>query len=298
MRLETAILEELRVMPGSPARLAERSTSETAVELPGSRARRRKKEAKEQLEGFVDELRSSQELLWASDTGALLIVLQGMDASGKDSTIKHVMTGVNPQGVDVRSFGPPTPEERAHHFLWRHSRSLPARGRIGIFNRSYYEDVVVVRVNPELLSPEFGGVVPPADFWEGRFEDINAFERTLVRNGTRIVKILLHISQEEQRKRLLKRLDDPAKAWKFSPSDLEGPRHWREYQAAYEEALSSTSTPWAPWYVVPADKRGSLRVLVGGIVVDAIASMGLRPPVPDPTRAEERERARKELSGQ
>jgi PPK2 family polyphosphate:nucleotide phosphotransferase len=298
MRLETAILDELRVAPGSPARLAERSTSETAMALPGSRAGRRKKTAKEKLEGFVDELRSSQELLWASNTCALLIVLQGMDASGKDSTIKHVMTGVNPQGVDVRSFGPPTSEERAHHFLWRHSRSLPARGRIGIFNRSYYEDVVVVRVNPELLSPGFEGTPPSADLWEGRFEDINAFERGLVRNGTRIVKILLHISRVEQRKRLLKRLDDPAKAWKFSPSDLEGPRHWLEYQAAYEEALTVTSTPWAPWYVVPADKRSALRVLVGGIVVDAVASMDLRPPVPDPSLAEERERARMELSGE
>lgn len=301
MRLNAAILDELRVAPGSPARLAERSTSDTAAEWPGSRPGRRKKGAKgakgakDELQVFVDELRASQELLWASDAYALLVVLQGMDASGKDSTIKHVMTGVNPQGCEVVSFGPPTPEERAHNFLWRHTRSLPARGRIGIFNRSYYEDVVVVRVHPELLTVGIGEAAPPASLWEGRFEDINAFERDLERNGTRIVKIFLHISREEQRTRLLQRLDDPAKAWKFSPSDLEGQRRWDEYQTAYEQALTATSTPWAPWYVVPADRRNALRALVGGIVVEAVDSMDLHLPTADPAQAEERDRARKEL---
>jgi PPK2 family polyphosphate:nucleotide phosphotransferase len=298
MRLDQTILDELRVAPGSPARLAERSTSDTIAEWAGSRTGRRKrgKGARKELASFVDELSTAQTLLWASNAYALLIVLQGMDASGKDGTIRHVMSGVNPQGCQVASFGPPTPEERSHHFLWRCSRVVPARGRIGIFNRSYYEDVVVVRVHPELLAAT-GGFTSSAALWEERFDDINAFERTLDRNRTRIVKIFLHVSPEEQKRRLLRRLDDPDKVWKFSSSDLEGPRRWGEYQDAYERALTATSTTWAPWYVVPADHKSALRALVGGIVVDAVDRMELRRPTADPRLADEREQARKELAG-
>jgi PPK2 family polyphosphate:nucleotide phosphotransferase len=211
---------------------------------------------------------------------SLLIVLQAMDAAGKDGTIKHVMSGVNPQGCRVEAFKQPSAEELGHDFLWRCSKALPELGAISIFNRSYYEDVLVTRVHPDLLDKSHdmpsGGL--NEKFWKDRYGDINAFEHHLHRSKTRIVKVFLHVSKEEQKKRFLSRLEVPAKNWKFSVADLAERKHWDEYQRAYEEALSTTSTKWAPWYVVPADHTYALRALVGGIVVDAIEKMSRRSP--------------------
>jgi PPK2 family polyphosphate:nucleotide phosphotransferase len=280
MKLEKATIAELTVRPGEPAGLADRSTESTRTKWKGSHEKKYKKVAEEDLHEFVVELTEAQRLLWANDTHALLIVLQAMDAAGKDGTIRHVMSGVNPQGCRVEAFKQPSTEELDHDFLWRSSKVLPERGMIGIFNRSYYEEVLVARVHPELLArgKVESGEHPSEQLWRDRFEDINAFEHHLDRNGTRIVKIFLHISREQQKKRFLKRLDVPDKNWKFSTNDLAERRHWDTYQCAYEEALSATSTPWAPWYVVPADHKYALRALVGGIVVHAIDEMDLLPP--------------------
>ena len=250
--------------------------------------------AEEELRLFVDELKASQELLWASDTRAVLLLIQGMDAAGKDGTIKHVMSGVNPQGCQVVAFKQPSGDELDHDFLWRYSKALPQRGRIGIFNRSWFEEVLVVRVHPSScrLVPCRYRRRSAKGIWSDRFEDINAFERHLSRNGTRIVKIYLHLSRDQQKKRLLERLDDPAKYWKFSTADLAERDYWDQYRAAYEEAITATSTPWAPWYVVPADHKYALRALVGGILVDAIDQMDLHLPVLGPDGLRELERAR------
>jgi PPK2 family polyphosphate:nucleotide phosphotransferase len=216
-----------------------------------------------------------------------------MDAAGKDGTIKHVMSGINPQGCRVVAFKEPSTEELGHDFLWRCGKELPERGMIGIFNRSYYEDVLVVRVHPELLGDTYAraGGPPPMDVWSDRYEDINGFEHHLDRSGTRIVKIFLHLSKEEQKKRFLDRLDHQDKYWKFSASDVAERAYWAEYQVAYEQALTATSTTWAPWYVVPADHKHLSRALVAGILVDAIDGMGLQLPT---IGAEERARLNEE----
>jgi PPK2 family polyphosphate:nucleotide phosphotransferase len=286
MRLNKEVLDEMRIEPGRPAKLDKRSTKQVVSDWLGTqdhdgKDRQRKKVAEEDLREFVDELSSAQELLWANGTYSLLIVLQAMDAAGKDGTIKHVMSGVNPQGCRVEPFKQPSATELGHDFLWRCSKALPELGAISIFNRSYYEDVLVTRVHPDLLAKthEVHTTGPDARFWKNRYDDINAFEHHLHRSRTRIVKVFLHVSKEEQKKRLLSRLDDPAKNWKFSVADLAERKHWDEYQGAYEEALSATSTTWAPWYVVPADHKYALRALVGGIIVDAIDQLGLRAPV-------------------
>ncbi|MGD0310902.1 MAG: polyphosphate kinase 2 family protein [Acidimicrobiales bacterium] len=280
MKLPETVIEELKVRPGSSAGLDRRSTESTTVDWLGGSGSSPKHMAEEDLQSFVEELKGSQELLWASDRYALLVVIQAMDAAGKDGTIKHVMSGVNPQGCQVTAFKEPSSEELAHDFLWRYSKALPLRGRIGIFNRSYYEEVLVVRVHPELLTPALGssdGKVP-ASLWKKRYEDVNAFEHHLHRNGTRIVKVFLHVSKEEQKRRFLDRLEDPAKYWKFSPADLAERRHWSDYQSAYEEALTATSTEWAPWFVVPADHKHTMRALVGGILVYVVDGMDLQLP--------------------
>jgi PPK2 family polyphosphate:nucleotide phosphotransferase len=283
MKLTKDVLDELRVSPGD-AGLHRRSTAHVTTNWLGKSREvdgaERKKLAHEDLREFVEELAAAQELLWASGTHSLLIVLQAMDAAGKDGTIKHVMSGVNPQGCRVVSFKQPSAEELRHDFLWRASRALPELGAITIFNRSYYEDVLVTRVHPELVAKSHEGPPdgPNEKFWRGRYEDINAFEHHLHRSKTRIVKVFLHVSKEEQKRRFLERLDVPEKNWKFSVGDLAERAHWHEYQEAYEEALSATSTSWAPWYVVPADHKYELRALVGGIVVDAIDQMSLAPP--------------------
>jgi PPK2 family polyphosphate:nucleotide phosphotransferase len=224
-------------------------------------------------------LAAAQELLYASDVFSVLIVLQAMDAAGKDGTIKHVMSGVNPQGCQVFSFKKPSDEELDHNFLWRYMRQLPERGRIGIFNRSYYEDVLVVRVHPEILTHQ---KLPPGDhgdkFWKARFDDINRFERHLTRNGTLILKFFLHLSKKEQKKRFMERLEREDKHWKFSYGDLKEREFWDDYQKAFEEAIQRTSTSWAPWWVIPADHKWVTRALVGGITTEAIRGLRLKRP--------------------
>jgi PPK2 family polyphosphate:nucleotide phosphotransferase len=297
MKLDKALIEELTVQPGQPAHLDDRSTEATTVDWLGTSKKKYKKVAEEDLGTFVDELSEAQRLFWANNSHALLIIFQAMDAAGKDGTIRHVMSGVNPQGCKVEAFKEPSVEELDHDFLWRATKVLPRRGMIAIFNRSHYEEVLVVRVHPDLLArgETPSGDDPSANVWSDRYEDINNFERHLHRNGTRIVKIFLHLSRDEQKKRFLKRLDVADKNWKFSINDLAERKHWNEYQAAYEEALTATSTIWAPWHVVPADHKYSLRALVGGIVVNAIDDMDLQPPELDADDKVALARAKNEL---
>jgi PPK2 family polyphosphate:nucleotide phosphotransferase len=223
------------------------------------------------------QLAAAQELLYASDTNSVLLIFQAMDAAGKDGTIRHVMSGVNPQGCQVYSFKKPSAEELDHNFLWRYMKALPERGRIGIFNRSYYEDVLVVKVHPEWLGPG-QPANPDAKFWEKRYEDINNFEKHLVRNGTLVLKFFLHVSKGEQKRRFLERLNNPDKHWKFSESDMAEREYWKDYQQAFEDALSATSTKRAPWYVIPADRKYIARAMVADIVCTAIQDMGLKYP--------------------
>lgn len=244
-----------------------------------------KDDARKKLSADIDRLEELQELLAAAATRAVLIVLQGMDTSGKDGAIKHVMSGLNPQGVAVFSFKVPTAHELAHDFLWRYERVVPERGRIGVFNRSYYEEVLVVRVHRDLLANEEPGLrTEGEDIWEGRFEDINAFERHLKRNGTEIVKFFLNVSKDEQRERLLARLDDPKKLWKFSLSDVRERRYWDRYRDAYEEMLNATSTHWAPWYIVPADHKWFMRTVIADVIVEHLRALDLHYPDPKSQR--------------
>jgi PPK2 family polyphosphate:nucleotide phosphotransferase len=299
MKLSKELLEELCVSPGDPAGLAERGTAETRTRWLADEAgsKSRKKLAGEELKSFRTEFESTQELLFATKTYALLVVFQGLDAAGKDGTVKHVMSGVNPQGCDVFSFKEPTALELDHDFFWRCVRVLPERGHIGIFNRSYYEEVLVVRVHPDLLDAEHlpGNRNSLDALWKERYEDINAFEHHLHRAGTRIVKFFLHVSKSEQRRRLLARLDDPAKYWKFSASDLSERAYFDEYLRAYEEAISATSTHWAPWYVIPADDKSEMRALVGGILTHAIDELDLHLPEPTPAALKAMDEARRSL---
>jgi PPK2 family polyphosphate:nucleotide phosphotransferase len=224
-------------------------------------------------------LSEAQQLLWATDRHSVLIVLQAMDAAGKDGTIRHVMSGINPQGCQVFNFKKPSDEELDHTFLWRFMKALPERGRIGIFNRSYYEDVLVVRVHPRILEAQ---KLPNGSrgrrFWRDRYDDINEFERHLVRNGTLVLKFFLHVSKDEQRRRFLARLTDPATHWKVSDADLDEREHWDDYQDAFEAAFRHTSTRWAPWWVIPADHKWVARALVAAIVTRSIQSLKLKLP--------------------
>ena len=298
MKLDAKVLAELMVRPGEPAGLEKRSTAGTKTPwLDPSDPKSPKELAEQDLESFRGELSKAQELLYASQTYALLVILQAPDAAGKDGTIKHVMSGVNPQGCDVISFKQPTSLELNHDFLWRCCRALPERGRIGIFNRSYYEEVLVARVHPETLADEKlpPGAASGEKLWHQRYEDINAFEHHLERNGTRIVKLFLHVSKQEQKKRLLERLEDPAKYFKFSLADLAERDYFGDYQKAYEAAITATSTPWAPWYVIPADHKYALRALVGGILTHTIQNLDLRLPELTPAARAEIESARQKL---
>ena len=261
--------DELRLHPGHGVRLADRDPRSTL-------GFEKKSAAIAELASECGSLAELQDTFAAAQTHALLIVLQGMDSAGKDSTIKHVMSGVNPQGVDVFSFKGPTDEEVRHDFLWRSERVLPARGRIAIFNRSYYEEVIVVRVHQEMLARE--SAAPEKNIWHERFEDINAFERHLVRNGTIVLKFFLHLSKDEQRQRLLARLDDADKNWKFSVNDVHERRYWDAYQLAYERMLAATTTDCAPWYVIPADRKWFVRAAVAGVIVEKLESLGLHYP--------------------
>jgi PPK2 family polyphosphate:nucleotide phosphotransferase len=235
-----------------------------------------KSEAKAMLAEGLEQLVELQERLYADDRWSVLIVLQAMDAAGKDSVIKHVMSGLNPQGVEVHSFKQPSVEELNHNFLWRAAQRLPERGRIGIFNRSYYEEVLVVRVHQELLDRQrLPNSLAGKDIWQQRFEDICGFERHLARNGTRIMKFFLHVSKEEQRKRFLDRIDEPAKRWKFSMGDVAERKLWDKYQHAYEDLIRQTTRPEAPWFVVPADHKWFTRMVVAGALVQELQALGL-----------------------
>ena len=234
----------------------------------------RKREAKSLLKFGPELLAREQEKLYAADSWSLLVIFQAMDAAGKDGTIKHVMSGVNPQGCQVYSFKQPSAEDLDHNFLWRHMRALPERGRIGIFNRSYYEDVLVVRVHPDILEHQRIPNLKVGDnLWRERYEDINAFEKHLSRNGTRIVKFFLNVSREEQSKRFLDRIEEGDKNWKFGANDLTERDYWKDYMKAYEEAISATNTEWAPWYIVPADHKWITRAAVASILTHCIKSL-------------------------
>ncbi len=238
-----------------------------------------KKEAKAMLAEGIERLSELQQRLYADDRWSVLIVLQAMDAAGKDSVIKHVMTGINPQGCEVHAFKQPSAEELQHDFLWRAAKHLPARGRIGIFNRSHYEDVLVVRVHPELLDRKrLPDIAVDKDIWQRRFEDIRAFERHLARSGTLVLKFFLNVSKNEQRKRFLDRIDEPGKRWKFSMNDVSERKLWPKYMAAFQDMICNTSTPEAPWFVVPADHKWFARIVVAAALVQALDGLKLEYP--------------------
>jgi len=260
------------------------------------RGRAAKAKAEALLGEGLARLADLQDRLYAQDRWGVLLIFQAMDAAGKDSTIKHVMSGVNPQGVEVTSFKVPSAEDLDHDYLWRCTKRLPERGRIGIFNRSYYEEVLVVRVHPEILA---GQKVPPAlvgdKIWSQRYDDINAFERYLSRNGFRVLKFFLNVSKKEQKRRFLERLDRPEKNWKFSIGDVRERKLWGDYRRAYSDAIAATSTPWAPWYVVPADHKWFTRVVVAEAIVSELEKLDLRYPTLDKARRKELDAARRGL---
>ncbi|MGA9307399.1 MAG: polyphosphate kinase 2 family protein, partial [Candidatus Sulfotelmatobacter sp.] len=238
-----------------------------------------KDEAEKLLADGVERLSELQDILAAQDRWGLLVIFQALDAAGKDGTIKHVMSGVDPQGVDVTSFKVPTEEERNHGYLWRTAQHAPARGRIGIFNRSYYEEVLVVRVHPKVLAGEkLPAKLVTKNIWEERFEDINNFERYMTHNGIAVVKFFLHLSKKEQKRRFLERLDTPAKNWKFSAADIKERGFWDDYQQAYEETIRATASEYAPWYVVPADHKWFTRLVVAQVLVDELKALKLAYP--------------------
>ena len=252
-----------------------------------------KDRAKELLQANLSRLRASQEMLYAHDRWSLLLIFQGMDAAGKDSAIEHVMSGVNPQGCQVFSFKQPTSKELDHDFMWRSMIALPERGRIGIFNRSYYEEMLVVRVHPEILAQEkIPQRLVTKNIWRERFEDVSNIERYLTRNGTVVLKFFLHVSKEEQRKRFLERLDEPAKNWKFSLADVKERALWDRYYAAYQEVLRHTSSSYAPWYVVPADHKWFSRLVISSTIVSALEKLGLSYPAKSEASPSELKKAR------
>ncbi len=268
--------KDFRIRPGHAVDLRERPTCIKPVYES-------KEEYQELLQKHIQELSSQQSLLYALNRHALLVIFQAMDAAGKDSMIRHVMSGINPQGCQVFSFKHPGPEELEHDFLWSAIRRLPERGRIGIFNRSYYEEVLIVRVHPEILR---GEQIPredlkDAEIWEHRFESILDLERHLYRSGTRIVKFFLHVSKEEQRKRFLARIDDPDKNWKLSMADIGERQYWKQYMRAYEACLAATSTHHAPWYAVPADDKPNAQLIVSQILMDTLHKLKLSYPKAD-----------------
>jgi PPK2 family polyphosphate:nucleotide phosphotransferase len=283
--------KDFRVQTGKRVRLSEWPT--IVEPCYGSREQYR-----ELLENHVAELSSLQRLLYASNCYALLVIFQGMDSAGKDGAISHVMSGVNPQGCQVFSFKHPSAEELEHDFLWRTTRDLPERGRIGIFNRSYYEEVLVVRVHPKILRAQ-GLPEEQCDkktIWEERYRSIVNLEGHLFRNGTRTIKIFLHLSKEEQRKRFLTRIDEPEKNWKFSVADIHERSYWKDYAKAYEACLSATSTRHAPWYIVPADDKENARLIVSRIVLDALEDLKMAYPKTTAKRRAELQSIRKLLT--
>ncbi|HEY3662101.1 MAG TPA: ADP-polyphosphate phosphotransferase [Chthoniobacterales bacterium] len=288
MKLNAA---KFRVPPGRSWRLR---TAPTATKpLYKSKSHYRKLLARQ-----IEEMSELQNLLYAHNRYALLLIFQAMDAAGKDSAIKHVMSGVNPQGCQVYSFKHPSPEELDHDFLWRTIRCLPQRGRIGIFNRSYYEEVLIVRVHPDILRAELlpAEALDEKTFWQDRYRSINDLESHLFRSGTRVLKFFLHVSKDEQRKRFLARLEEPDKNWKFSVADLGERELWNEYMAAYEACLRATSTKVAPWFAVPADDKKNARLIIADAIVDALKDLKMSYPQPDPAHRKELEQIRRRLT--
>jgi PPK2 family polyphosphate:nucleotide phosphotransferase len=279
------VLDSYRITSGSKFRLKDHDPDDTASGIVD------KDEAEALLAAGVKRLSSLQERLYPHSSWALLCVMQAMDAAGKDGTIKHVMSGVNPQGVSVTSFKVPGPEELAHDFLWRIMRNLPERGHIGIFNRSHYEEVLVVRVHPDLLKRQgLPDELNGKKIWENRLEDIAAFERYLSRQGTLVLKFFLNISKKEQRRRFLERLDNPDKNWKFSASDITERAYWDDYMKAYEAAIAATAAPYAPWFVVPADNKWFTWLVVVEAMIEALEALDLKAlemPAPDRIRIAE-----------
>ncbi len=275
-------LKDFRVSSGEKVRLRKWATDIRPLY-------KSEKHYKELLAEDVGELRALQLLLYASNGFSVLLIFQAMDAAGKDGAISHLLTGVNPQGCEVFSFKHPSPAELEHDFLWRTTRCLPARGRIGVFNRSYYEEVLIVRVHPEILHGEGmpEGLADKKTVWKGRYRSIVELERHLHRNGTRVIKFFLHLSREEQRRRFLERIDEPEKNWKFSQADVAERKFWRQYMGAYGECLGATSTKNSPWYVVPADDKLNARLIISRVVIEAL--QGLKMSYPKMTRERRRE---------
>jgi len=280
------LAKAFRVTDGKQFRLKDWDPDDT-------RGFKSREKAQEALTQGIARLREDQDKLYAQDRWTLLLIFQAMDAAGKDSTIKHVMSGVNPQGCQVSSFKAPSAEELDHDFMWRTTRRLPERGQIGIFNRSYYEEVLVVRVHPEILAKQrLPEKIVTKDIWKERYEDINAFERYLTRNGTVVRKFFLHVSKEEQKQRFLERLAEPEKNWKFSLQDVIEREHWDTYMQVYEDMIRSTSTEATPWYVVPADHKWFTRVVVAEVIADTLESLNLTYPKVDAEKKKEIETAR------
>ena len=282
--------KDFRVRPGEKVKLKEWPT----IVKPFYKSKKRYQKL---LEEHVEELSSLQRLLYASNRYALLLIFQAMDAAGKDGAIQHVMSGVNPQGCQVFSFKQPSADELEHDFLWRTTRRLPERGRIGIFNRSYYEEVLIVRVHPEILRGQglSDELLDEKTLWQGRYRSIVDLEEHLHRNGTRIIKFFLHLSKDEQRKRLLERIDKPAKNWKFSLADIGERKLWDHYRKAYEACLSTTSTASAPWYVVPADYKKNARLIISQIILDTLKQLRMNYPEANKARRKELKSIRKRL---
>lgn len=282
--------DDYRVRPGKNVKLSEWPTKVHGYFDS-------KKDYRELLDEHIGKLSALQDLLYAHNRYSVLLIFQAMDAAGKDGAIKHVMSGVNPQGVQVFSFKNPSDEELDHDFLWRTTRCLPERGRIGIFNRSYYEEVLIVRVHREILDnqalPE--NVLNGKGVWKNRYQSIVDLESHLDRNGTKVVKFFLYVSKEEQRQRFLKRIDDPEKNWKFSAADIEERKFWNDYMSAYEECLSATSTKQSPWYVIPADDKPNARLIISQVVVDTLSSLKMRYPQLSDDQKETLKSIRKEL---
>ena len=289
----TGLIKPLVVKPGTKVRLAKDFD-------PGYLGGvRKKQDGLPLLDQGIRLLADYQDRLSAQSTYGVLVILQAIDAGGKDGTIRHVMTGVNPQGVTVHSFKVPSVEELEHEYLWRYARHLPARGQIGIFNRSHYEEVLVVRVHPENLDRQrLPAEAKGPDVWERRFREINDWEKYLVDNGIRVVKLFLNLSKEEQRIRFLKRIDLPEKNWKFSASDVRERQYWDDYQHAFSEMLSHTSTPWAPWHVIPADHKWFARICAAAVIAKTLMEIDPRYPVPDEAARQELLRAKAELEAE
>jgi len=287
-----SLARHYRVSDGKGFRLRDYSPGDT-------RSLKLKHDADELLRETIKRMANLQERLYAQDRRSVLLVFQALDAAGKDSVIKHVMSGLNPQGCEVHSFKAPSPEELDHDFLWRPARTLPRRGHIGIFNRSYYEEVLVVRVHPEFLAKQqLPQELVSKRIWDERYEAINRFERYLTRQGTVIRKFYLHVSREEQKKRFLKRLDEPEKNWKFSVADVHEREHFAAYMRAYDDAIKATATPWAPWHVVPADHKWFTRLVVASAVIETLESLNPAFPTLDSAKKKELQAARAALESE